>query len=179
MLRRVLPTHDQTAGTTQLCRERSDFRWLKADQSKLIQPLAESLRERELGQRAGSDASLGVFVRHWVCRSDQAACLKASCSVEDGLGDRARCPAQRSLGLLRRNGSPFPQFVEPAPDNRIEQRRHPRDKIGHRNEWNLPRLVAKSLLEYLGDVVHPIEIAGANKTLPRSFWHCHRQHMQA
>ena len=109
MLRRVLPTHDQTAGTTQLCRERSDFRWLKADQSKLIQPLAESLRERELGQRAGSDASLGVFVRHWVCRSDQAACLKASCSVEDGLGDRARCPAQRSLGLLRRNGSPFPQ----------------------------------------------------------------------
>ena len=88
MLRRVLPTHDQTAGTTQLCRERSDFRWLKADQSKLIQPLAESLRERELGQRAGSDASLGVFVRHWVCRSDQAACLKASCSVEDGLGDR-------------------------------------------------------------------------------------------
>ena len=73
----------------------------------------------------------------------------------------------------------FSQFVEPAPDNRIEQRRHPRDKIGHRNEGNLLRVVAKSLLEHLGDVGHPIEIAGANKTLPRSFWRCHRQDMQA
>jgi hypothetical protein len=55
----------------------------------------------------------------------------------------------------------------------------PRQEVGNGDRRDLLRLVAKSLLEHLGDVGHPVEIAGADEPLPRCFWRRHCKHMEA
>ena len=72
----------------------------------------------------------------------QALRLKAAGGVENGFRDRPRRPTQHSARLFRRDLSRLPQLVQPPPRNRVEDRDHADEKIGHGNRRDFPRLVS-------------------------------------